>query len=888
MEILYSGENLLAGQAGHFLLILAFVGSLVAMAASYLSFRSVLPDEKKRWQRIVYGSWYLQSAAIIGAIAILYSLIFNHSFEYDYVRRHSAEGMPLKYLISCMWAGQQGSFLLWLFWNSILGILVIFTTKKEWAVPVMAVFGLLQAILTSMLLGIFIPRGIALAALILFLNIPLWILFKRNNLPGWKSLVPLLNLVILFAKRQLLENKVLLILLAIPINFFVLVYIPLNISEIIGFFTGEVRMGISPFVLSRVEFSDNAIFLFDDYLLRISGRGLNPLLQNYWMVIHPPTLFLGFALTIVPFAFAIAGLWLKQANEWVRYALPWSLFAGLVLGVGIMLGGVWAYEALSFGGFWAWDPVENASLVPWLTLIAGIHTLLVYKHTGHALKVTHLLLFLTLFFILFSTFLTRSGILGESSVHSFTDLGMMGQLIILILAMMVPAIVLLIDRWKELPSPEKEENTFSREFWMFIGALILLIASLQIIFSTSLPVFNSINAWLNHLTGLSLPDNMALPKDQEGFYNSIQVWIGIIIALLAASVQFFKYKNTPIRTFLKNITPIAFISLVIAGALEAIYGFDNFAYLLLLFTGLFAFLANLQYLFFVIKAKIRLSGASVAHIGFGLVMIGLVISLSKSHVISKSDVDFGEGIDPEFKNKNIYMVRDKAYQMGDYTVVFKGREKDGIDYHYEVMYLKINSETGDTIKSYSLHPHLMNHPDMGIVANPATKRFVSKDIFTHVTSIPMAGDKQPLEGPNITRHEVALKDTFFTSRGKVVLENLQRIEEGDDVAAILYLTTEEDGQVYSAQPMFIIREGAIETKASELPDLKLIFEIEKIDPQKGKFTIKVTDSNEWIIMKAIIFPFINILWLGIIVCFTGFGIALFRRIKDNKRIKHVA
>ena len=118
------------------------------------------------------------------------------------------------------------------------------------------------------------------------------------------------------------------------------------------------------------------------------GNGLNQTLQNYWMVIHPPILFLGFASTIVPFAYAVAGLWTKNYGGWIKSSLPWSLFSAAILGLGIMMGARWAYESLSFGGYWAWDPVENASLVPWLVLIAGVHTQLIYNSTGRALRPT--------------------------------------------------------------------------------------------------------------------------------------------------------------------------------------------------------------------------------------------------------------------------------------------------------------------------------------------------------------------------------------------------------------------------------------------------------------------------------------------------------------------
>ena len=143
-------------------------------------------------------------------------------------------------------------------------------------------------------------------------------------------------------------------------------------TMMLGIYFFGTKIGSSPFALFREQMPDLPAFQFADYALRIKdGNGLNMLLQNYWMVIHPPVLFLGFASTIIPFAFAMGGLMTKKYGDWVKPVLPWALFSACVLGVGIMMGGAWAYESLSFGGYWAWDPVENASLVPWLVLPAG-------------------------------------------------------------------------------------------------------------------------------------------------------------------------------------------------------------------------------------------------------------------------------------------------------------------------------------------------------------------------------------------------------------------------------------------------------------------------------------------------------------------------------------
>src|SRR5699024_9714717 len=218
-------------------------------------------------------------------------------------------------------------------------------------------------------------------------------------------------------------------------------------SMLLGIEVFGTRIGSSPFILLR-EALDAPIFSDPNYLSMIAdGNGLNPLLQNYWMVIHPPTLFLGFASMIVPFGFAAAGLWTRRYKEWMKPGLPWALFAVMVLGAGIIMGSFWAYEALNFGGFWAWDPVENASIIPWFTLIAAVHVLIAYKSSGHSYFTAALLVMISFVLVIYASFLTRSGILGETSVHSFTDLGMFWQLVLFNLIFFGLMIWALVARW---------------------------------------------------------------------------------------------------------------------------------------------------------------------------------------------------------------------------------------------------------------------------------------------------------------------------------------------------------------------------------------------------------------------------------------------------------
>ncbi|MFN7260818.1 MAG: cytochrome c biogenesis protein CcsA, partial [Cyclobacteriaceae bacterium] len=312
------------GNLGHLLVITAFVTSLLSAFAYWKATTLKEIGEKNSWLTNARFAFVAHVLAIFGVVAALFTIIYKHYFEYHYAYAHSSLHLPGQYMLSCYWEGQEGSFLLWMFWHTIIGLILI-KTQKTWEAPTMVVFTLVQAFLASMILGVVIP-GI------------------------------------------------------------------------------DLKLGSSPFILLRDAMDDPIFKLQPDFIPK-DGNGLNALLQNYWMVIHPPTLFLGYALTLPPFAFCIAGLWQKKYVEWVKPALPWSLLGGGILGLGILMGGYWAYETLNFGGYWNWDPVENAVYVPWLILIASIHTMITYKNSETALKSSIILVIAVFLLLLYATFL---------------------------------------------------------------------------------------------------------------------------------------------------------------------------------------------------------------------------------------------------------------------------------------------------------------------------------------------------------------------------------------------------------------------------------------------------------------------------------------------------
>src|SRR6056297_4221481 len=317
-----------------------------------------------------------------------------------------------------------------------------------------------------------------------------------------------------------------------PVLFFLTMTQVFLLSMISGISFGDFTLGASPF-RSLAEAMPNAPFLHSnpDFVPQ-DGKGLNDLLKSPWMMIHPPILFVGFAMMTVPFAFAIASLWTKTYHEWIRPALPWTLGANLALLTAIFLGGYWAYVTLSFGGYWAWDPVENASLVPWLIGTAGIHAMIIQRKSSRAHKAALFLSILAYIAVVYQTFLTRSGVLGAQSVHSFVDLGLYGQLLLFILVMTIMGIGFYLYRYKEIPSPQKESSILSREFMTFTGSILLLILGLVIIFGTSSP-----------LIGRFFVDNPTPPE--ISFYNQWSMPIAIIMAIFTVVGQhLFRNKYT--------------------------------------------------------------------------------------------------------------------------------------------------------------------------------------------------------------------------------------------------------------------------------------------------------------------------------------------------------
>lgn len=814
MDIQFAGEHLLPGQLGQFFIVLSFGTALLATISYYFAtVKDTLDDSWKRIARIASG---LNTISVIGIGSCLFYIIYNHYFEYHYAFTHSSRALPVYYIISSFWEGQEGSFWLWMFWQSVLCNILIWKAKS-WENSVMTTVMLSQAFLASMLLGV----------------------------------------------------------------------------ELFG-----TRIGSSPFILLR-EASEGPIFSRPDYLTLIpDGNGLNPLLQNYWMVIHPPTLFLGFASMIVPFAYAIGGLWEKRYKEWPSAALPWALFAVMVLGTGIIMGSFWAYEALNFGGFWAWDPVENASIIPWLTLIAAVHVILAYKSSGHSYFTATFLTIVSFLLVLYASFLTRSGILGETSVHSFTDLGMFGHLLSYIAVFTVLSIVLMWVRWKGMPISQKDEETYSREFWLFIGALVLGLSCVQVLATTSIPVFNA-----------AFGTKIAPPPDVIQHYNKWQVPFAVVVAIISGFTQFLKYRTTDSKKFWRKIgTYVIVAALITAGFVYIAKVYTNLMYIVLTFAGVFSIASNLEVLVDALKGKWKLAGSSVAHIGFALLLIGALVSAATSEVVSvnTSGLIAVEGFDKvEKPRENLMLYEGEPMAMDKYTITYVGDSIDGPNVYYKVNYKNIDKKTGKIKEEFNLYPNAQQNPKMGLVASPDTRHYLTYDIYTHATAAPqIEKDKhEPHEGHTEDEEydtpittEVSPGDTVHYTNGYVVVKSVNRnasIEKipltANDIAVGMDLEVVTRGKTYTVQPLYLIKNGNKFDFAKTIDEAGLKLRFSNIYPQKDKLELMVYQKpmapKKWIVLKAIKFPYINLFWGGTIIMVIGFLLSIFRRQKELKSAK---
>ncbi len=590
------------GQFGTFAIVSGLILSLITIGL----FIARLSKPENRLLKIISRLSYTGLAAsIFSAFGALGWIVYHREYQYDYAVQHTSNELYNHWFrFAATWSGQEGSFLLWAVWTSIIGFIVCYKAGK-YENRVMPIYVSVQGFLCAILLK--------QSPFLLFL-------FKHPGMPG----VP------------------------------------------------------------------------------TEGLGLNPSLQNYWMTIHPPTIFFGFASLLVPYSYALAALIWKDYDDWARAVFPYALLTSGVLGLGLFMGGYWAYETLGWHGFWAWDPVENASFFPWLAMITLVHGLHVQRARGGMARTNLFTGILGFSLFLVGTFLTRSGALASKgpngqllSVHAFDDISKSGLIImeIMLIGYAIVGFGMWLLRLKQIPKQNTTgDNLVSRDFAFFIAVILMLVSCAVVTLGSTTPLFLS---WFHH----------APMAPQASFYNKVMFPLVALIAITLGCVPWLAWRRTDGDTFLRKLMWPWLISMVFGFGLllwvqvaqrQLINTLDpqtldstmhnwispaiqRMSVVILGTLGFLAALSNSMLAYRVLRKRPLAAGGWIAHVGIGVLILGVIVSntFEKTQEITLKQDDgprtvfgytfdfvgmtgkapYGRPIDPDYDQNNHIIIK---------------------------------------------------------------------------------------------------------------------------------------------------------------------------------------------------------------------------------------
>lgn len=458
--------------------------------------------------------YYLASITVFFSMLLLLQALLSGDFSLSYVYQNTSRDLPTLYKISALWAGQEGSYLLWLAILSVIGIVIIQSNDDSEPV-IMTVITLAQVFILLLMIS---KNPFA----------SIWQTFPES-----------------FPSR------------ALPPGF--------------------------------------------------DGAGLNPLLQDPWMAVHPPALFIGYAAATVPFAYAIAAMLKNDYSLMTGRAARWTSVTVLSLGVGIILGAYWAYRVLGWGGYWGWDEVENASLVPWLLSIALLHGLIVQKRTGALVKTNVALAMLTFIAVMYSAFLTRSGILANFSVHSFSSGSVSYEIAWYLLFFAVAGFALFFAKARGIGAERIGGGVLSTPALLMYAVLLITVYAALIALGTSMPI----------ITKLFMAN---AARVTERYYNMVSVPFSLLLsALLSMAI----IARSGLKARWSVIGAIAAAALVAAVAFNAGHTTAVKAYAIS-FAAFFTAIVIAADM--VMSRGASLRAAQITHLGVAVLIAGIVFS----------------------------------------------------------------------------------------------------------------------------------------------------------------------------------------------------------------------------------------------------------------------
>jgi cytochrome c-type biogenesis protein CcmF len=704
--------------------------------------------------------------AVVAAAMVLGVVLLRRDFRIEYVAQYSGLDLPAHYQFAAFWAGQKGSFLIWLLFGALLGLPLARRAGRLEA-PVMAIY-------TTTLLGL------------------LFILVREN-----------------------------------------------------------------PFVMLAQA--------------PLDGSGLNPLLQDDWMVIHPPVMFVGYASTAIPFAFAIAALWQRRYDDWARLAFPWALGGFLVLGTAILMGGYWAYKTLGWGGYWGWDPVENASLIPWLLGVVLIHGLYLERNKGRFRRANLVLASSGYLAVLYGTFLTRSGVLADFSVHSFVDLGISGWLIGLLGFFFGLAVWLLATRWRSIPSEPSEDPLLSRGSFLVLSTLTVTVLAVVVTIGTSAPL----------ITSAPFLESYFPNPGQVGpsFYNRVNQPIAMLIAALLACVPYLTWKGEQGKALLRRLVPGA-VAAVAMTAVGFFAGVREPIYVVFLFLSAMAVATNLHRAFAKFRAGgLRSAGGYLAHVGVGIILIGILASSAYD------------------QSAKVTLEQGQALSVGERTMTFtrflprQGRTKERMEIHV----VEANGK-----EWYSYPKLFVNDRTRQLMAQPSIESVPLRDLYISPIEFhpgEPAGGAQTLEIANGQAADFGDGTIRFAGFDLQATSNVDAaVAAGEPITVAARLEVVRDGSTATIAALYrIFPDGQVEAPPVALPgggtasvvainagSGAIQLEVANLDP--SRYPARPARLSVDITVK----PLIALVWWGLYVVLGGGLLATLHRLHESKVLEALA
>ena len=726
--------------------ITATATSFATLFISSVAYFMYYLRQEESMLKVARIGFYTASLLIVFQSVLLMWGILTHQFQWSYVFSYSSTDLTLYYLISTFWAGQEGTFMLWLFMGVLYGTFIVRKYKEE-----------------------------------------------EPLVMGFMNLVHSFILMILVKKNP---------------------------------FTYVWQVNPAGFVPGMTP---------------ADGNGLNPLLQDPWMTIHPPILFLGYSSTVILFAFAMSALIRQNYDNWIKPVYPFVLFVGVTLGTGIILGGYWAYTTLGWGGFWGWDPVENSSLIPWITSLALIHGILIQRKQGGVKKTNIFLALLTFILVLYGSFLTRSGVLTDFSVHSFgaSELNLyLSGFVILFFSI---ALITFALRINEVKGERVQAELLSKESFTLFGVLLLIIFAVLTFVGTSSPI----------LTGLV---GKAKNVSTE-YYNTLAGPLAILMALLIGLTPVLVWKRSSAEKFKPLIWHIG-ISIIL-GIITYLLGMQDIIPLIITVFSYFLILVNLQAIFKMWRSGNFQFGGHLTHFGLGLMFIGIITS-SVYDSSEKVTLPLGTPI-----------------TVLGHEIEFQGKipSQDNRD----MVKIGIDGKT-------RLGKYYWSEYSRAYMIGPAVRNTILRDLY--VSPIQIFTDDQQSKD----RHEVVLtKGTPVESAGFTLLFEKYEMgghgmEAGDvQVTAVIKVMDDAGKLIETIRPSLKMNGKKRDLQPADLPDGKHQALIQGINVESGAIKLVLVGADkkdsiyagkELLAAEVSVKPLINLLWLGTVILVIGFILAM--------------